>query len=257
MDPIIIVFLFLFGCVIGSFLNVCIYRIPREKSIVSPPSACPGCEEKIRPWQNIPIISFLLLKGRCYNCKIKISVKYPLVELLTGLLTLAVYFWFGLSYEGLAALTLLYHLVAVVYIDIEFRIIPDRIIIAGLLTGGIIHVAGSFMAWSEILIGGLIGSGFLLFTFYLGKLLFKKDSVGGGDIKLGFMLGIFLGTQNIIVGLFSSYIFASLIGGGSKILKGKAPVGEIPFGPYLALGSATALFFGDKITAGYFALIGF
>ena len=238
-------------------MNVCIYRIPRGKSIVTPPSACPECDEKIRPWHNIPVVSFLLLKGRCNNCKTKISVRYPLVELLTGFLTVVVYYWFGMNLEGLAALFLLYYLVAVVFIDIDFRIIPDRIILAGLITGVIIHVAGNFMSWKEILVGGLIGSGFLLFTFFLGKLLFKKESVGGGDIKFGFMLGIFLGTQNIIVGLFSSYVFAALIGGGGKILQGRAPTGEIPFGPYLALGSATALFFGDDIAAGYFAWVGF
>ncbi len=152
-----------------------------------------------------------------------------------------------LNEPGLAAIIFVYVLTAIFFIDLEFRIIPDTIIIAGLLSGITLRLLESIQNWKDMLFGAFLCSGFLLLVSFAGRKLFHKESMGGGDIKLGFMIGIFLGFQNSSVGLFSAYLFAAVFEGGRSLLKGKMPKGEIPCGPYLALGALTGLFWGDDL----------
>ncbi len=228
MDTVTAAFLFLFGSAIGSFLNVCIYRIPRNISVIFPfHSLCPDCGGKICAVDNIPLLSFFILKGRCRSCNEKISLRYPLVEAITGGMTLWVFWWTGLNEPGLAAIIFVYVLTAIFFIDLEFRIIPDTIIIAGLLSGITLRLLESIQNWKDMLFGAFLCSGFLLLVSFAGRKLFHKESMGGGDIKLGFMIGIFLGFQNSSVDLFSAYMFAAVFEGGRSLLKGKMPKGEI------------------------------
>ncbi|MFC1553758.1 prepilin peptidase [candidate division KSB1 bacterium] len=256
MDQLIIFFVFLFGLSIGSFLNVCIYRIPRKKSLISPPSFCINCDSKIKFRDNIPVLSYLLLNGKCRNCKEKISRRYPLVELFSGLLTLLIYVKFGNSIDSLIAVLLIYISLIIIYIDLEFLIIPNSLIIIGIAFIFIIQAVFHHYAWLDFLIAGLIGGGFLIFTAALGKILFRKNSLGIGDIKYGVLLGLFLGIQNIVVGLSAAFVIAALISGGGSILSGKKPVGKIPFGPFLSIGAMVSIFFGNEISEIYINWVG-
>ncbi|MFC1730465.1 prepilin peptidase [candidate division KSB1 bacterium] len=260
MDYVFPVWLFVIGLAFGSFLNVCIYRLPRGKSLVRPPSSCTHCGSEIRYRDNIPLVSYIILKGRCRDCKNPISIRYPLVELFSGLAAVLAWWWFGTTVLGVSAVLLIYILIPVIFIDIEFQIIPNSIIIFGLGAGITLIVAeltvGGYRSWSDAVLGGIIGAGILVFSALLGRLLFHKPSMGMGDIKLAAVLGLFLGIQNIIVSIFLSFVYALVIGGGLMIVRGNRPAGVISFGPYLALGSLTGLFFGDIITYYYYVWIG-
>jgi len=254
------IWLFIIVLAVGSFLNVCIFRLPRKKSILFPPSSCTFCGNHIRYRDNIPVVSYILLKGKCRDCGDSISIRYPLVELLCGILTLAAWLWFGYSYQTIGVIVLTYILIPVVLIDLEFHIIPNSIIATGLLAGLLIQAFSVFsedyLSWLSFLFGGIIGAGLLLFASIIGKVLFKKESMGMGDIKLALVLGWFLGVQNILVGMFLSFIFAAIIGGGLLLIKGNKPVGVIPFAPYLGLGALTGMYFGDFLSNAYLEWIG-
>ncbi len=235
-------FSFILGLVMGSFLNVCIYRLPEGKSIIFPPSHCPYCQHKIKWYDNIPLLSFILLRGRCRYCHKPISWQYPLVEFISGLLTLFAYQKWGISLNTLFYLIFLYALIVVSFIDLKWQIIPDVISLPGILLG----LTASFflpLSFKDAFLGVLLGGGILFLVAYGYYLLTKKEGMGGGDIKLLAMIGAFLGWQAIPLVLFIASLTGSITGIIWLIATGKGRYCPIPFGPFLTLGAICVLFY--------------
>jgi leader peptidase (prepilin peptidase)/N-methyltransferase len=247
----------IFGLIIGSFLNVCIYRLPREKSIVFPPSSCPGCGEPISPRDNIPVISYLLLAGKCRRCGQKISLRYPAVELLNGLLYTAVIYHFGIGWHLPLLLAFVSAMIVVTFIDLDFQIIPDVITLPGALIGlAASHfllpdpfTRYSLLGFVDSLIGLLAGFG----SFYLIALL-SRGGMGGGDVKMMAMVGAFMGWKGVFLTTLIGSLAGSLVGIALMIFKGKGRKTKIPFGPFLAAGSLVTLFFGGMVLDWYLPL---
>ncbi|BCR04677.1 type 4 prepilin-like proteins leader peptide-processing enzyme [Desulfuromonas versatilis] len=244
-------FAFTLGACIGSFLNVCIYRIPAGESIVSPPSRCPNCGAGIRWYQNIPILSYLLLGGKCASCKVRISPRYPLVEALTGLLFVLVLYYFGISWATPVYWLFVATLVVITFIDLDHQIIPDVISLPGIPIGFACSFAIPWISWSDSLLGILIGGGSLFLVAFVYELLTKKEGMGGGDIKLLAMLGAFLGWKAVLPIIFISSLLGSLVGVPVMLLKKADSKLAIPFGPFLAAGALIFLFWGRAIIHWY------
>jgi len=249
--PVFAVFSLILGMVVGSFLNVCISRMPREESIVSPPSHCPCCGYQIKWYDNIPVLSFLLLKGRCRGCRCSISLQYPLVELLNGLLTLALFLKFGLTPQFLIYFLLCSSLVVVTFIDIEHQIIPDEISLGGIVIGFVCSFFLPEPGWLNSLLGILLGGGSLLAVAYGYHFLTGNDGMGGGDIKLLAMFGAFLGWKSILFIIFCSSLVGSVIGISIMLIQKQDSKLAIPFGPYLVLGAMLYIFFGNQLIDWY------
>jgi leader peptidase (prepilin peptidase)/N-methyltransferase len=237
--------------VVGSFLNVCICRIPKGESVVSPPSHCPQCNYCIRWYDNIPVISYLLLLGKCRRCGVRISIQYPLIELLNGFLTLALFLRFGPTLVFLEWFLFCSALIVTTFIDIAHQIIPDEISLPGIVIGFIFSffLEGNF--WLNSLLGILLGGGSLLLVAYSYQLLTGKEGMGGGDIKLLAMMGAFLGWKSIPFIIFSSSLLGSLIGITIMLVQKKNSKLAIPFGPYLAFGAVLYIFYGRQIIHWY------
>lgn len=228
-----VLLIFVFGLCWGSFLNVCIYRIPRGISIVNPPSNCPNCGNKIKGYDNIPIISFILLKGKCRACGEKISYVYPIVELATGLILLALYQRYGINVDSILYAVFCSTLIVISFIDLEHRIIPDILSLGGVGAGLIASLGLTAITFLDSLLGLLLGGGLLLLVATVYFKLRKLEGMGGGDIKLLGMIGAWLGYKAIIPVL----LFASLAGvlfGLPFILIKKDRYFQIPFGPFLS-----------------------
>lgn len=254
MEVIVQIFFFLLGSAIGSFLNVCIYRIPRKKSIVKPPSACPGCEKPIRFYDNIPILSYILLKGKCRDCGSKISIRYPLVEILTGLFFLILYRQFGFSFELIVFIIFLSLLIVISLIDLDFQIIPDVLSIGGVVLGFILAIIRPFFRYLDpkfdyldSLIGIGVGGGLLFAIAWLYQFFTKREGMGGGDIKLLGMIGAFCGWKGVVFSLVSGSVLGTLVGIPLMLAKGAGTKYAIPFGPFLSLGALVYVFFGNTI----------
>ncbi|TAL17553.1 prepilin peptidase [bacterium] len=251
LETVFAVFAFVLGAMVGSFLNVVIYRLPREESLSTPPSRCPGCGTRIAPWNNIPIISFILLRGKCASCGIKISPRYPAVETLMGVLSL--YLWtlhgetplaFGAYFVFLAGL------VAATFIDLDHKIIPDSISLGGIPLGlALSHVTG--IGWKASLLGIAAGGGILLAVSLAYLYIMKKEGMGMGDVKLLAAIGAFLGWQGVLFTIFTSSIAGSFIGIIVLKMKGEGSDYEIPYGPFLALGATAYLFWGTRLIDWY------
>jgi len=263
--PLEYTFVFLVGACIGSFLNVCIYRIPRHLSLLRPGSRCPRCGVSIRWRDNIPIVSYLLLKGRCRNCGKPIPARYPLVECLTAVSYSMIYFLFGMSisFVGYSIFSTL--LILVFFIDLYHRIIPDVVTIPGIAVGFLFSWLAprtsvtSVRPWlaedvGSSLFGVLLGSGVLLLTAYGGKFLFRKDAMGGGDVTLAAMVGAFLGWKYLLFTLFVSFLSGSLTGLVLVVLRKKSMASIIPFGPFISGSALFALFYGEKLLTLYLRL---
>ncbi len=241
---------FLLGAVIGSFLNVVIFRLPDPaSSIAFPPSHCPRCSTPIRWYDNIPMLSYLLLRGRCRACRQPISPRYPLVELCMACLSMALYARFGPGLAFVCYFPFLAALLAIIFIDIDHQIIPDVISLPGIVLG----FAGSFfnplVSWQQSALGILIGGG-LLYTIALAyMLLTRREGMGGGDIKLLAMIGAFLGWQSLLYVIFASSLVGSVVGIAVMRIQGKGSRTRIPFGPFLALAAMSYLFFQQDIMA--------
>ena len=259
-------FAFVLGAVVGSFLNVCICRMPHDESVVSPPSHCPKCDYRIRWYDNIPILSYLLLRGKCRSCGAPISVQYPMVELLNGLLSLALFSkFFPPSFLGMAPLeamgqpafyfavlfVLCSALVVVTFIDLEHQIIPDAITLPGIVIGFVISFFIPALGWLNSLIGILAGGGSLLLIAWLYQAVAKKDGMGGGDVKLLAMMGAFLGWKSILFIIFVSSLFGSVIGIMLMAIRKKDSTLAIPFGPFLAGACVLYIFYGGPIIHWY------
>lgn len=252
MSPtLLIIALFIFGTIIGSFLNVCIVRMPQGSSIVFPGSHCPNCGYTIRFYDNIPLVSYILLAGRCRSCKTPISMRYFLVELLMGLLVTVLFFHFGFSLAFTLCLVFTAALVVITFIDLQHQIIPDRISLPGIPLGFLCSFFLPWNTWLDSLLGILVGGG-VLYAFALGYyLLTKKEGMGGGDIKMLAMIGAFLGWKGALATLILASVAGSLIGILLIILKGKNFKYAVPFGPFLALGAFCALLYGERLISWY------
>jgi leader peptidase (prepilin peptidase) / N-methyltransferase len=243
--------LLILGLVLGSFYNVCIYRLPREESIVWPGSRCPHCRHPLSLLDNLPLVSFLLLKGACRYCQTPISYQYPLVEAATGLATVLIGWKFGLSWAFCQALILTSALLVVSFIDLSHQIIPDWITYPGMVLGLLLSwLLGSPGLWSS-LIGLLIGGGVLWLLAVGYQLLAKKEGMGGGDIKLLAMIGTFLGWPGVLVTLLLGSLLGTLVGLVLILIWKKDRTYAVPFGPFLSLGAVIHLFFGTILIDWY------
>lgn len=245
------IFAFIFGAVVGSFLNVCIYRLPVEKSIVFPSSACPSCGHRIRWYDNLPIISFLLLRARCRACQAPISWRYPLVEALNGLFTLLLFMKFGISLTFLAFFIFCSALVVITFIDLDHQIIPDSISLSGIVLGFIFSFFLPWNGWLNSLIGIVAGGGSLLLVAWLYEKLTGKEGMGGGDIKLLAMMGAFLGWRSVPFIIFAASLVGSVLGVSLMLLQKKDGKLAIPFGPFLAFGAVLYIFYGRQLIHWY------
>ena len=249
METLNLVFATIFGLIIGSFLNVCIYRIPRNKSIVWPPSGCPKCGKHIAFYDNIPLLSYLILWGKCRHCKAPISCQYPIVEFITGALTLLFVWHWGLTPWTAVLLTAVYCLIILSVIDLELMIIPDRfslgLIVLGLATFALNpNFAGTLLdRFLQSLLGAGVGFFGTLAVALLGYVMFKKEAMGGGDVKLMGGIGAFVGWEGVI----TTIIFASALGLVYSvflmIFKGKGKGDAIPFGPFLSAGALINMYY--------------
>lgn len=252
MDVITLVLVIMIGLALGSFANVCIYRIPQRKSILLPSSFCPACGTRIRFYDNIPLASYLILRGKCRDCKAKISLQYPLVEFLTAALLALAYLRFGLTWDFAARGILIMIMILTFFIDLKHRIIPDALTFPGVVLGFLLSFAVTSPSVLNSLLGIVVGGGMFYLAALLGELIFKKESMGGGDIKLAMVLGAFLGWQNILLILLLSAFLGSLIGGAALFFsKDVKESRTIPFGPFLAIGAIVAMFAGDAIISAY------
>ena len=245
------IILLILGLVLGSFYNVCIYRLPREESIVWPGSRCPHCRHPLSVMDNLPLVSFLLLKGSCRYCQTPISYQYPLVEGMTALATVLIGWKFGLSWDFLQALFLVSALLIVSFIDLSYQIIPDWITYPGIGIGLIFSWLTGAPGWLSSLIGLLVGGGLLWLLAVGYQLLAKKEGMGGGDIKLLAMIGAFLGWQGVLVTLILGSFLGTLAGLGLILIWKKDRTYAVPFGPFLSLGAVIHLFFGSTLLNWY------
>lgn len=235
---------FIFGAAIGSFLNVCIFRMPAQTSIVKPASQCPHCHHPIRYYDNIPIISFAVLGGRCRHCRGKISWRYPLVELITAFLSLVLFFKFGLSWNYLVFFIFTAVLIVITFIDLDHQIIPDILTLPGIPLFFLAAVFIVKVPWMEALIGLLVGGGVLFIIAFVYELISKREGMGGGDIKLLAMIGGFLGWKSLIFVLLFSSFSGALIGIAAMIIKKQDTKYAIPFGPFLSAAAVAYIFWG-------------
>ena len=236
----------LVGAAIGSFLNVCIRRIPAGESLVLPPSHCPKCLKAIRYYDNIPILSYLFLRGKCRSCGEEISLQYPLVELLTALMALLIFWKFGLTVKFLISFIFCCVLIVITFIDFEHQIIPDILTLPGI---PLFFLAAVFVMGIPLLdaaLGLLIGGG-ILYAIAAGyEIIAKREGMGGGDIKLLAMLGAFFGWKSLFFLLLVSSFSGAIVGITVMVIKGKDMKYAVPFGPFHSLAALANIFWGDE-----------
>jgi leader peptidase (prepilin peptidase)/N-methyltransferase len=273
---LVVIFVFLLGLIIGSFLNVCIVRIPERKSIVMPASACPKCGTPIRPYDNIPVLSYVFLGGKCRACKTKISPIYPLVELLTALLFLGCYLAFGLSLEALKWGIFSAVMIVLVFTDLRERILPDVVnytgfglgIVLSLFTkpadGTALWLANRFfdfpppqpvISLADALLGAILGSGLLWIVSEAYFRLRKREGMGLGDVKMMLMVGAFLGPKRTLLTIFVGSLLGSVIGVAYILARRKGSNYELPFGTFLGMAALLAAFFGTQVVNWYESLL--
>jgi len=244
----------IFGAIVGSFLNVCIYRLPKEESIVWPGSHCIHCKKPIKFYDNIPLISYLLLRGKCRYCKGPISTQYPLIEGITAFSSLVLLMRFGLSLTYITYFAFVAALIVITVIDLYHQIIPDVISLPGIGVGLLASLIIHQITFLDSLVGTLLGGGSLFLVATLYQWLFKREGMGGGDVKLLAMIGAFLGWKAVILTILLGSLIGSIIGIIIMVLKGKDFKYAIPFGPFLSLGAVIALFYGPSIINWYLYL---
>lgn len=248
MDSSLTLLAAVFGAVIGSFLNVVILRLPREdESIVFPGSHCPQCQTPLTWRENIPILSYLLLRGKCRTCKLPISLQYPVVEAAMAIMAALLYRQFGLSFEWALYFVFCAALLVIIFIDIHHQIIPDRISLPGIVVGFVGSLFSASVTWQQSALGVLLGGGALYAVAWCYYAVTKREGMGGGDIKLLAMIGAFLGWQSLLYVIFSSSLAGSLIGIVAMFRQRKGGLTRIPFGPFLALGALSYLLCHDQI----------
>lgn len=278
MTPSILfgIFAFLFGLIIGSFLNVCILRIPSGKSIVMPASACPKCGDPIRPYDNIPVLSYLILRGKCRKCKTPISPMYPLVEFLTGLLFLACYAVFGLTIEALKWAIFSAAMIVLVFTDLRERLLPDVVNYTGLALGLALsfftkptdgsalwlanHIfefppPAPVLSFADALIGTALGSGLLWLVSEAYFRLRGREGMGLGDVKMMLMAGAFLGVKRTLLTILVGSVLGSVLGLAVILARRRDADYELPFGTFLGMAALLVVFFGTPVVNWYQSLL--
>jgi leader peptidase (prepilin peptidase)/N-methyltransferase len=245
---------FVFGALVGSFLNVCIHRIPSHESIAFPASHCPHCREPIKPYDNVPIVSYLVLRGRCRHCAAAISARYPVVELLGGIAAVGALYAFGPTAQALLIFAFLAALIVITFIDVDHQIIPDAISLPGIFVGFAAALLFGRPTWLSSLAGIALGGGTLWIVAAGYEWLTGREGMGGGDIKLLAMIGAFLGWRAIPVTVLLASLLGSVIGLSLMALRGRDTKMAIPFGPFLAAAAVCALFWGDALIDWYLNL---
>ncbi|MBD2580421.1 A24 family peptidase [Oscillatoria sp. FACHB-1406] len=262
------VLVFALGASIGSFINVVVYRLPAGLSILYPPSRCPHCLHRLGKGENVPILGWMWLRGKCLQCKAPISVRYPLVEAIAGFLYVATFWYFGYSWQTLSYWAFLSWLLALSFIDLDTLTLPNPLTQSGLVVGTIfaalVGVLGTPLQpltaslVAQQLMGGILGTvvGIWLFDSIslLGSLIFRKTAMGAGDAKLAAMMGAWLGWKYLLVAGFLACLLGALVGGGAIALSLLSRKKAIPFGPFLALGAILTVFWGEKILSSYLQL---
>lgn len=273
LAPVLATFVAMLGLAVGSFLNVVAYRVPLGLSVVSPPSACPGCSTEIRARDNVPVLSWLALRGRCRDCAEPISVRYPIVELITGVLFIAVAVAFlppilsapdaATAVAGalvlVAFLTLAALSVALTAIDLDVQRLPDRLVIPGYVVGGLLLPTSALLTGDlESAARAAAGSGILV-AFFFALVLIKPGGMGLGDVKLAGVLGLFLGFlgwPQLIVGVAAAFILGGIVGIVLLATKRATRSTGIPFGPWMFAGTWIAVFAADPIVTSYLSIVG-
>jgi len=246
MDVYGTIFVTVLGAVVGSFLNVCIYRIPAGISIVRPSSHCPHCRTPIRFYDNVPVLSFLMLGGRCRHCRAVISLRYPVIELMTALASLLLFLRYGVSWLYLCTFLFTAALIVVTFIDLDHQIIPDVITLPGIPLFALASIFLLKLPPLESLLGILIGGGSLYLVGLGYELLKKREGMGGGDIKLFAMIGGFLGWKSLIFVLLVSSFLGAIIGIAVILYRRGDMRYAIPFGPFLSIAAVSYLFWGES-----------
>jgi len=240
------------GLCLGSFLNVVIARLPAGRSIVHPGSSCPRCGNPIAWYDNLPLLSFLLLRARCRSCRDPISWRYPMVEIVCAGLFAAAYLRFGPSLQFAAALVLLAALIAITGIDFDHQIIPDVLSLPGIALGLLLSLGPGGIGPGDSVLGVLVGGGVFIVIIVGSSLVLGQPGMGGGDAKLGAMLGAFLGWKLALLSALLSVLVGGPLAAALLATGHKGRKDPLPFGPFLALGGAVSLFWGDALLAWYF-----
>ena len=245
----------LLGLVVGSFLNVCIHRLPKDESIVRPASRCPLCGVPIRWYDNIPLLSFLLLRGRCRGCGSRIGWRYPVVEALTGSLFLLTVSHFGFGARSIFLLIFISGLVVVTCIDLDHQIIPHAVTQLGIPLGLVGSLITRDPSPRDAAAGTLIGAGLVYLVAVYAEVAFQKESMGGGDVNLLAMIGAFLGWKQVFFSFFLAVTAGACLSLGLVATGVLSRKDRIPFGPFMALGAIVALFWGDGLIDWYWRLL--
>ena len=239
-------FIFIYGILIGSFLNVCIYRIPNNESIVFPASHCTCCQTYLKPLDLIPVFSYLFLKGKCRYCQTKFSIRYPSVEILTGIIFLFLFFKYNLTVDFFLYAFLASILIAIAFIDYDHQIIPDVLVVLGFLGGFILMICRQPVDFKDILFGFLLGGGLFLLIAVV-----SSGGMGGGDIKLMAMLGIWFGVKGILLIIFLSFVIGAVYSVPLLVSKKYNRKQVIPFGPFIVIATFLTVFYYKEIVTFY------
>lgn len=249
MELVVFIFIFFFGSIIGSFLNVCIYRIPEEKSISFPPSSCGSCNARLKPKDLVPIFSYLFLKGKCRYCDEKVSKQYPVIEAVTGLLFVFVFIKFGFTLESIKFMVLTALLIVIGIIDFRTEYIYTSTIIFGTVSGIIFIAIEYFNGFSISPVNYLLGA--LSASLILGIIVFVTRAMGWGDVELIFLIGLFLGIKLNLLNVFLSIVIGGLVAVVLMATKKKSGKDSMAFGPYIAISTYIVILFGNDILNWY------
>ncbi len=244
------VLVFIYGLITGSFLNVCIYRIPRQMSVVNPPSACPACGHRLRWYELVPVVSFIMQRGRCRKCTAAVAWRYPIVEIFTGAVFCLSYYLYGLSIDFWTVIILASLMLVVAFIDIEHRIIPNRLVIFGLAVGlvmGLLRPDAGIVFMAKGLLAGF-GTLFVVAVVSRGQM-------GFGDVKLAAVMGLFLGWQGVLMAIFMAFLAGAVYGIFLMVVMGKGRKTAVPFGPFLAGATITVYLWSHQIISWYIRVI--
>jgi leader peptidase (prepilin peptidase)/N-methyltransferase len=246
-DPLLAVAAAVAGLCVGSFLNVCILRLPKEQSLISPPSTCPQCGQRIAWYDNVPLVSWIALRGKCRRCGNAISAQYPLIEALVGALWLAAYLMYGVSVHALAGALFCTILLGIGITDARHYLIPDEFTWGGLGLGLALSLVGGWQGFLQAVTGAAVGFGLLYAVGEAGRWLFKEEAMGGGDVKMMAMVGSFVGWKGVLLTIFAGALLGTLIFVPLSLRKKRL----VPFGVFLAVGAAVAFVWGDAIIEWY------
>ncbi len=243
------------GCCIGSFMNVVIHRLPRKQSLALPASHCPHCGKPIAFYDNIPLLSYLLLLGKCRHCRASISLRYPMVEAMAGFLAVALFQRYGFEPQFFIEFVFVILLLAIAFIDLDTYLIPDVLSLSGLALGVLASFLSIRLSWVDSLVGVLIGGGSLYLLAIGYQYLRRQDGIGGGDIKLLGMIGAFLGAPGVVLTVVVASMVGTVVGLIAMRRSGEGMKTMLPFGPFLSLGAVAYTFWGEGFLRWYMGML--